>query len=157
MDDVMLESEVIDLLGRERFKRLCAGDWLTSYARHYVEFRLREDEALRPEEGRRPPVVTKGYRRPAPPAADDYRGLWTQAAAEVLLGRQAFAKAVRGRSLRPVAVRGGVQLFRKADVRRHLPRPLLSEVAREWAEVKRRFREVFGVRANAINTWVVLR
>jgi hypothetical protein len=59
-DDVMGEPDVIRLLGRGRFERLRAGGWLTNYARHYIEFRLREDKALHPE-ARRPPVVAKGY------------------------------------------------------------------------------------------------
>jgi hypothetical protein len=70
MDDVMLENEVIDLLGRERFKRLRAGNWLAPffevpghegrpvYIRHLVDFRHEEDLRLHPE-GR--PVVTKAY------------------------------------------------------------------------------------------------
>jgi hypothetical protein len=63
MDDVLSEAEVIGLLGRERFKRLRAGGWLTSYARHYVEFRRQEDLRLHPEG--RPPVVRKAH-APAP-------------------------------------------------------------------------------------------
>jgi hypothetical protein len=59
-DDILAEEEVVALLGPERFRRLRRDGWLTSYARHYVLFRLREDKALHPE-ARRPAVVAKGY------------------------------------------------------------------------------------------------
>jgi hypothetical protein len=138
-DDVMGEPDVIRLLGRERFERLRRGGWLTTYTRHYVLFRLREDKALHPE-GTRPAVVTKGYTRPAPPPASDYSALWTEEAVKTLLGRDAFAKAVRSWSLRPVAVRGGVMLFDRRDVRPHLPRVLPPAVQREYAALRRAMR-----------------
>jgi hypothetical protein len=39
-----------------------------------------------------------------------------------------------------VAVRGGLQLFRRADVRAHLPRVLSPAVQREYNELRRLFR-----------------
>ena len=77
--------------------------------------------------------------------ADDYAGIWTDDAARRILGRDAYVRAIRSWSLRPVAVRGGVMFFSKAAVRAHLPRPVSAAVAREYAGLKRRLREVFGV------------
>jgi hypothetical protein len=72
-DEVLTESEVIDLLGAERFRRLRSGNWLAPffevpghegrpvYVKHLVDFRHQEDLRLHPEP-RRPAVVTKAVR-----------------------------------------------------------------------------------------------
>jgi hypothetical protein len=151
-DGVLTEDQVRDWISAERLARLKAGGWLSpgyrfegfegvpAYQADYVRLRYQEDKRSHPEEGRRPPVVTKGYGRPAPPPAGGYGEFWTEAAAEVLLGRQAFTKALRSRSLRPAAVRAGVQLFRREDVRRHLPRVLSPAVQREYLALRRAMR-----------------
>jgi hypothetical protein len=138
--DLLSLAQVRQLLGG-RFNRVCGGgacvpldvNGRTMYFRPFVEQGLRKDLA-------RYPAVTKGHRRPATPAADAYREFWTEAAAEVLLGRQAFTKAVRNRSLRPAVVRAGVRMFRRSDVRAHLPRQLSPAVQREYLALRRAMR-----------------
>jgi len=70
----------------------------------------------------------------------DWESVWTEEAARQVLGRHAYTKAIRSWSLRPVAVRGGTMLFRRADVRAHLPRPLSPAVQREYAALRRAMR-----------------
>jgi hypothetical protein len=138
-DDLLTIAQVRRLLG-DRYARVCGGgacvpldvDGRVMYHRPMIELGLRKDLALHPGEGRRPPVVSKAYGRPAPPPADDfYATVWTEEAARQVLGRDAYVKAIRSRSLRPAAVRAGVRLFRKADVRAHLPSPLVAQVRAE--------------------------
>jgi hypothetical protein len=148
---VLTEDQVRDWIGADRLARLKAGGWLSpgyrfeglegtpAYQADYVRLRFGEDKRSHPG-GRRPPVVTKAYARPAPPPADAYSGLWTEEAVKTLLGRDAFTKAVRTWALRPVAVRGGVMLFDRRDVRPHLPRVLPPAVQREYAALRRAMR-----------------
>jgi hypothetical protein len=78
--------------------------------------------------------------------ADFYAGVWTDDAARRILGRDAYVRAIRSWSLRPVAVHGGVMFFSKAAVRAHLPRPLSPAVAREYNALKRRLAALTGIR-----------
>jgi hypothetical protein len=152
MDEWISAAEAVALpgMGEARFRRLCREGRLSGsrtvpgcegrqmFRRDFTELRVAEDIRA---SGGAPPVVRKAYGRPAPPPAGDFYGtVWTEEAARQVLGRDVFTKATRAWSLRPVAVRGGVQLFRRSDVQACLPRVLPPAVQREYNELRRLFR-----------------
>jgi hypothetical protein len=77
----------------------------------------------------------KAHRQPAQPPADDY-GLLDEEAAQAVLGRHVYTKAIRSWALRPARTRDGSMLFRRGDVEACRPRVLPPAVRREVAALR---------------------